>query len=349
LVTGHTGFKGAWLCLWLERLGAKVAALALPPHTDPNLHSLAGPWTGQDHAIVDIRDRAAMRASIERVRPQIIFHLAAQALVRASYREPVETFATNVMGTLHILDAVRGQGSVEAVVAVTTDKVYANDSGGRAFVETDRLGGKDPYSSSKACMELAVQSFRDTLFADGRGPAVATARAGNVVGGGDWSEDRLIPDVMRALASGRSVSLRYPESVRPWQHVLEPLHGYLALAERLLTTPDSAPTAVNFGPDPKNFITVARVVEMLGAAFDDAVRWERAGGPHPPEAATLVLDSTLARQTLGWAPKLSIEETIGWTAEWYRGWRQGADLRRLTLDQIARYEGLCAQGPKDCR
>jgi CDP-glucose 4,6-dehydratase len=263
-------------------------------------------------------------------------------LVRASYRAPVDTFATNVMGTLHLLEAIQEQGSAEAVIVVTTDKVYENDSRGHAFVEDDRLGGKDPYSNSKACVELAVQSFRDSFFAEGKGPALSTARAGNVVGGGDWSEDRLIPDVVRALSAGRSVSLRYPGSVRPWQHVLEPLRGYLTLGQRLLTDPASPPKAVNFGPDPKSFLTVAQVVEILGSAFDGAVGWEQAAGPHPAEAATLTLDSALAQRSLGWTPKLAIKDTIGWTADWYRGWRNGADLRKITLDQIERYEALCA-------
>lgn len=340
LVTGHTGFKGAWLCLWLEALGAKVSGLALPPNTEPSLYALAGPWHGQNHQTVDLRDRAALSKAIEGIQPQIVFHLAAQALVRASYRAPVETYATNVMGTVHLLDALRATPSVETVVVITTDKVYENDSRGHAFVEDDRLGGKDPYSNSKACAELAVQSFRDSFFAGEKGPALATARAGNVVGGGDWSEDRLVPDVVRALSAGRSVSLRYPNSVRPWQHVLEPLRGYMMFAEKLTKDPASAPKAVNFGPDPAGLLTVAQVVEVLGSAFGGAVGWEQAPGQHPAEAAMLSLDSSLAAHALGWTPRLSIEQTIGWTADWYRGWRNGADPRRLTLEQIDAYEAL---------
>ena len=342
LVTGQTGFKGSWLCLWLQRMGAEVSAFALPPLTEPSLYALAAPWTGQQHAIVDLRDGAAVRDAVEGFQPETVFHLAAQALVRASYRLPVETYATNVMGTVHVLEAIRATASVKAAVIVTTDKVYENDGRGHAFREDDRLGGKDPYSNSKACAELATAAYRDTLLGTG-GPAVATARAGNVVGGGDWSEDRLVPDVVRALLAGTPVSLRYPGAVRPWQHVLEPLRGYLMLAERLLTQPENAPKALNFGPDHLSVLTVAEVVEILGAAFDGGPGWEQAPGEHPPEAATLTLDSTLAGQSLGWHPLLTMADTIGWTAEWYRAWRNGADPRRLSLDQISRYEDLAGK------
>lgn len=341
LVTGHTGFKGAWLCLWLQSLGAKVSGLALPPSTEPSLYGLAGPWHRQNHFTVDIRDRSAMVGAIARIQPQVVFHLAAQALVRASYRAPVETYETNVMGTIHLLDALRTTPSVETVIVVTTDKVYENDSRGRAFAEDDRLGGKDPYSNSKACVELAVQSYRDSFFSRSDGPTLATARAGNVVGGGDWSEDRLVPDVVRALLARKPVSLRYPKSVRPWQHVLEPLRGYLMFAERLSKDPASLPRAVNFGPDPAGLLTVAEVVDVLGAALGGGVGWEQAPGQHPTEAVTLSLDSSLAARSLSWVPRLPIDKTIGWTADWYRRWRDGADPRRLTLDQIEAYRVLC--------
>ena len=340
LVTGHTGFKGAWLSLWLERLGARVSGIALPPAGEPNLHMLLAPWAGQDHAHVDLRDRLGVGRALARIAPEIVFHLAAQALVRASYRDPVETYATNLMGTAHLLDAIRAQPSVKAVIVVTTDKVYANEARGVPFVETDPLGGKDPYSNSKACVELAVQSFRASFFARPDGPRLATARAGNVIGGGDWSEDRLVPDIVRALDAGQPVPLRYPDSVRPWQHVLEPLSGYLTLAERMAGGGHTTPEAINFGPDPGNAVPVAKVVERFSRAFDGAVRWQRAPGDHPSEAATLTLDSRLARERLGWVPRLGFDETVDWTAEWYRGWRAGDDVRRLTSDQIARYEAL---------
>jgi CDP-glucose 4,6-dehydratase len=344
-LTGHTGFKGGWLGLWLEKLGARVAGIALPPNSEPSLYALAAPWDGQDHAVVDLRDRGATGAAVERIAPEIVFHLAAQALVRASYRDPVETYATNLMGTVHLLEAIRNQPSVRAVVVVTTDKVYENEAHLTPFVEADRLGGKDPYSNSKACVELSVRAFRESFFRDGNGPRLATARAGNVIGGGDWSEDRLIPDFVRALVTGRPLRLRYPESVRPWQHVLEPLRGYLMLAEHLVTEEDeeSETEAVNFGPDPGNALPVAQVVDLLSAAFKGAARWELAAGLHPPEAAVLTLNSNLAEEVLGWTPKLGIDDTIGWTAEWYRAWRGGADVRRLTLEQIARYEELCGK------
>lgn len=337
LVTGHTGFKGAWLCLWLERLGAHVSALALPPDTTPALYDLLKPWRDQDHAETDIRDPAALAARVAAARPQVVLHLAAQALVRRSYGEPVETFASNVMGTVNLLDALRHAPGVEAAVIVTTDKVYANDGWGRPFVEGDRLGGKDPYSASKACAELVVESFRASFFADGR-PPIATARAGNVIGGGDWAPDRLVPDFVRALAGGEPVRLRHPQAVRPWQHVLEPLAGYLSLAEALATRPATAPLAVNFGPDPDSFASVAQVAQALGQAFGVAAPWLPAPGPHPPEANALLLRSDRATQSLGWRPRLDMADTMSWTADWYRAHRDGADMRAFTLAQIAAYE-----------
>lgn len=348
-VTGQTGFKGAWLCLWLEHLGARVSALALPPHTNPSLYALAGPWQGQDHARIDLRDAAAVAAALHRAKPQVVFHLAAQALVRAAYRAPVETYATNLMGTVHLLDALRGLPSVEAVVIVTTDKVYENDSRGRPFVEDDRLGGHDPYSDSKACSELATRAFRASFFSGGRGPAIATARAGNVIGGGDWSEDRLVPDIVRAWSAGQPVVLRNPHSVRPWQHVLEPLSGYLMLAERLAMAPEAVPTAINFGPDPQETLTVLQMTDRFGAVLGTAGAWVQASGAQPPEPVQLALDSSLARDRLGWRPLLSAADVIGWTADWYVGLRKGEDARRMTLAQIAQYEERSRREPVPCR
>ncbi|MGU3492726.1 CDP-glucose 4,6-dehydratase [Xanthobacteraceae bacterium A53D] len=337
LVTGHTGFKGAWLCLWLERLGAKVSALALAPDSTPALYDVIGPWGGQAHRVLDIRDGAALAEAVAEAEPQIVLHLAAQALVRASYAAPVETFATNIMGTVNLLEAVRAVPGVEAVVVVTTDKVYANDNAGRPFGEDDTLGGKDPYSNSKACAELVTQCYRDSFFRD-FGPKIATARAGNVIGGGDWSADRLVPDFVRALGKGEPVRLRYPDSVRPWQHVLEPLSGYLTLARALVERPAAAPLAVNFGPDPKSFASVAQVAEGLGRAFEIETPWLPAGGTHPPEASALLLASDRATATLGWTPRLVMDDTLSWTADWYRAHRDGADMRAFTLAQIAAYE-----------
>jgi CDP-glucose 4,6-dehydratase len=339
LVTGQTGFKGAWLCLWLERLGAEVSAFALPSRTDPSLYQVAGPWSNQKHAVVDLRDAKAVAATVADAKPEIIFHLAAQALVRPAYRDPLETYATNVMGTLHVLLAARDTPGVQAAVIATTDKVYENDSKGIAFHEDDRLGGKDPYSASKACAEILTRSFRDSYLADGR-PAIATVRAGNVIGGGDWSEDRLVSDLVRAIGAGRKIALRYPDAVRPWQHVLEPLRGYIAVAERLVTDPASTPHALNFGPDPGNWLTVSQVADFMSAALGAGSGWERMVGNHPPEAATLTLSSELAKCGLGWAPRLSMAETVNWTAEWYKAHRAGSDMKVVTLDQIARYEAL---------
>ena len=344
LVTGHTGFKGAWLCLWLERLGARVTAFALPPQTRPSLYALASPWTAQSHADVDVRDSAAVAEAVRSAAPEVVFHLAAQSLVRPSYRDPVETYATNLMGTVHLLDAVRRVAGVRAIVAVTTDKVYENEGAGRPFCEDDRLGGGDPYSNSKACCELAVEALRDAFFREAGAAAVATVRAGNVIGGGDWADERLVPDVVRAAEEGQPVLLRYPHAVRPWQHVLEPLRGYLTLAERLTEAPGGAPEALNFGPDPGSFLTVAEVAEAMGKALGMTAPWRQAPGDHPKEAATLTLDSALARRSLGWRPLLSAVDTNAWTADWYRRWRDGADARRLCLEQIARYEDLCARG-----
>ncbi|TFF22134.1 CDP-glucose 4,6-dehydratase [Jiella endophytica] len=339
LLTGHTGFKGAWLSLWLERLGAAVTAVALEPDTAPSLHAMLTPFAGQRQHLTDIRDLAALERIVAEARPEIVFHLAAEALVRRSYSDPVGTFGTNVMGTVNLLQALRRAPEAKAVVIVTTDKVYENDESGRPFEEKDRLGGKDPYSASKACAELVAASFRASFFAEG-GPAIATARAGNVVGGGDFSADRLVPDFVRAVERGEPIRLRSPMAVRPWQHVVEPLAGYLMLAEALALRPSEAPEAVNFGPDPAQFASVATVAEALGRAFERPLPWLPAGGVHPPEARQLRLSSRLAAERLGWRPLLSLDETLAWTAEWYRAQSSGAAMRQVTEAQIAAYEAL---------
>jgi CDP-glucose 4,6-dehydratase len=343
LVTGHTGFKGAWLCLWLERLGADVSAFALPPRIEPNLYRLLSPWVDQRHRIADLRDPSAVAEAVHDFSPEVIFHLGAQSLVRQSYTDPLDTYATNVMGTLHLLLAARDTPGVEAVVVTTTDKVYENDARGVAFREPDRLGGKDPYSASKACVEILIASFRESFHADGRRPSIATVRAGNVIGGGDWSRDRLVADIVRAIAAGQKVALRYPEAVRPWQHVLEPLRGYLSLAERLVRNPVTTPHALNFGPDPGKWLTVAQVADVLGEALGSGAGWEPAAGASLPEAAMLTLSSDLAASVLGWKPLLSMQETVDWTADWYKAHRAGRDMKAFTLDQIARYEDLCLE------
>jgi CDP-glucose 4,6-dehydratase len=333
LLTGHTGFKGAWLHSWLRLLGADVIGFALPPATDPNLWSLVG---DESRSILgDVRDATLVADVVRRVAPEIVIHMAAQALVRDSYRDPLTTYATNVQGTAIVLAALREAPQLRAVVVVTSDKVYANDGSRRAFDETDRLGGHDPYSSSKACAEILTASFRDSFFGDG--PPLATARAGNVIGGGDWSGDRLIPDCVRALDRGEPVRLRNPEAVRPWQHVLEPLAGYLCLAQALVETPAAAPPAVNFGPDPESFRTVREVVETFSARFAGRPGWEADLGSHPREAAHLTLASDLASRTLGWVWNLDLDQSLAWTADWYRAHRAGENMRDFTAAQQRRY------------
>jgi CDP-glucose 4,6-dehydratase len=339
LLTGHTGFKGAWLSLWLENLGAEVTGYALPPAAEPNLWAMTGAdrrGPGAPRSVIaDIRDADRLAAAVARADPQIVIHMAAQALVRESYRDPLATYATNVMGTAALLQACRSCSNLQGVVIVTSDKVYENLGAGRAFEEGDRLGGHDPYSNSKACAELLTQSFRDSFFAGG--PPIATARAGNVIGGGDWSPDRLIPDCVRALGSGRPVTLRYPDAIRPWQHVLEPLAGYLVLAEGLVTAPNSTPRAVNFGPDPASFCTVREVVDAFGTRFGGRPGWVRDPAPQPAEAQALTLSSALAAQTLGWQPRLDIRESLSWTADWYLAHSAGENMAAFSAAQIARY------------
>jgi CDP-glucose 4,6-dehydratase len=344
LLTGHTGFKGAWMSLWLEGLGAEVTGYALAPAGEPNLWGVVAATARAPRSVIaDIRDAERVGDAVARADPQIVIHMAAQALVRESYRDPLGTYATNVMGTAALLQACRSLRGLECVVVVTSDKVYENRGEGRAFDERDRLGGHDPYSNSKACAELVTASFRDSFFADG--PPIATARAGNVIGGGDWSEDRLIPDCVRALETGESVNVRYPDAVRPWQHVLEPLSGYLALAEALVTAPKKTPRAVNFGPDPASFCTVREVVDAFSARFRGKPGWVRDPSPQPPEAQTLTLSSELAGHALGWHPRLDIRESLSWTADWYLAHSAGENMVAFTEAQIARYRELMRRSP----
>jgi CDP-glucose 4,6-dehydratase len=325
-LTGHTGFKGAWLKLWLKALGAKVTGYALAPYTEPNLFDITG---GDDRShIADIRDADKMRATMIEADPQVVIHMAAQALVRESYRDPLATYATNVLGTGNVLEACRTLNGLECVLVVTSDKVYENDGKGRPFVEGDRLGGHDPYSNSKACAELLTASFRDSFFA--QGAPIATVRAGNVIGGGDWSQDRLIPDCVRALKAGEPVSLRFPDAIRPWQHVLSPAR---------------TPRAVNFGPEASSFCTVREVVETFSARFSGRPGWRRDAGSHPKEAAALTLSSALAHDALSWQPRLSVGESLSWTADWYRAHAAGENMKQYSEAQIARYQTLPALRP----
>ncbi len=336
LLTGHTGFKGAWMALWLHRMGADVVGLSLPPATSPNLFSLAGIASLVGSRFCDIRDAAETAATIREADPEIVFHLAAQPLVRASYREPVETFATNVLGTAHVLETLRTLSSVRAVVAITTDKVYRNEELPTPYREADPLGGHDPYSASKAAAEMVIGSYRDSFFA-ARGVAVASARAGNVVGGGDWSEDRLIPDAVRAWTDARTLQIRRPGSTRPWQHVLEPVSAYLRLAEQLWQRPALA-GAYNFGPEADDAASVRTVVEMAQRAFGmGTVAWGTGdSGPH--EAGFLALDIDKARAQLGIHPRWTLDVTIERTMRWYREQHAGADARTLCDADISAFE-----------
>jgi len=338
LVTGHTGFKGGWLCLWLRHMGAEVSGYALPPDTEPSLFAAARVADGMASVLGDVRDTGVLGEVLAAHRPEVVFHLAAQARVLEGYRAPAETYMTNVMGTVNVLDAVRRAGTVRAVVVVTSDKCYENREWAWGYRERDPLGGFDPYSSSKACAELAAAAWRDSYFSEpapGRaGTAVATARAGNVIGGGDWSEDRLLPDLVRAAAAGEAPRLRHPDAVRPWQHVLDPLNGYLVLAERLLTDGPAYAEAWNFGPAEDDVVPVRDVAERVNAAWDGTPKWTRAAGATPHEAGTLRLDASKARSRLGWRPRWSVAEGVDHTLDWYRAHLGGAEMRKHTLEQI---------------
>lgn len=337
-LTGHTGFKGAWLALWLARLGALVTGYALAPPTRPNLFETAGVAGTLTHVLGDVRDRDALARALKAAAPEIVFHLAAQSLVRESYRTPVETVATNVMGTVHLLEAARQAPSVRAAVVVTSDKCYANHDPLRPCVESDPLGGRDPYSGSKACAEALTAAWRDAFF--GNGPAIASARAGNVIGGGDWAEDRLLPDAVRAFAAGQALRVRSPGATRPWQHVLDPLAGYLLLAEKLAQEGSAYATAWNFGPAAEGAATVERVATLACAQWGAGARWERDASPQPYEAPLLALDAGKARQTLGWRPRLALEVAVGWTIAWYRAAPDGAGARVQCERQLDEYAAL---------
>jgi CDP-glucose 4,6-dehydratase len=336
LLTGHTGFKGSWLALWLTRLGAQVTGVALPPATTPALFERAGVARDLAHHEVDIRDVQAVRTAVQAARPEVVLHLAAQALVRPSYRAPLETWSTNVMGTAHVLDALRGDPDVRVAVVVTTDKVYRNREWAWPYREDDALGGHDPYSASKAAAELAIASYRDAFLAE-QGVAVASARAGNVIGGGDWSEDRLLPDAVRAFGTGQTLQIRRPDAVRPWQHVLEPLAGYLVLAERLWEQPALA-GAWNFGPATDAAATVRTVVDLARQAYGlgEVLYGDGHAGPH--EAGLLALDISRARQSLGLTPRWDLARSVARSMDWYRQFAGGADARALCLADIEAYE-----------
>ena len=337
LLTGHTGFKGGWLSLWLQSLGAQVHGLALAPATEPNLFSVARVGEGMAGSrFLDIRDIDDPRKAIGQIEPEIIFHLAAQPLVRHSYVHPVETFATNVMGLVHLLESVRDAGSVRALVNVTTDKCYENREWVWPYREADPLGGHDPYSASKACAELVTAAYRRSFLQDA-GIGVATARAGNVIGGGDWATDRLVPDILRSFGIGTPVRIRHPGAIRPWQHVLEPLSGYLRLAEALVAGRAEAAEAWNFGPAEDDARAVEWIVGELARLWGPGASWERDPGNHVHEAGCLRLDSSKARVSLAWSPRWSLGEALCRSVDWERRRLGGADMRAVCLEQIAEY------------
>ncbi|QXE92999.1 CDP-glucose 4,6-dehydratase [Geomonas subterranea] len=342
LVTGHTGFKGAWLSLWLNRLGAHVTGFALAPNTTPSLYELARVDELVDSHIGDVRDLEGLSRVVKTSEPEVVIHMAAQPLVRDSYRIPVDTYATNVMGTVHLLESVRRIGSVRAVVNVTTDKCYENREWNWGYRENEAMGGFDPYSSSKACSELVTAAYRQSFFNPYSYPehkvAIATARAGNVIGGGDWAADRLVPDCMRSLLAGEPVPIRNPNAIRPWQHVLEPVSGYLALAHRLYLEGAGYAEGWNFGPFEEDTRPVGWIVERICSEWGEGAGFVVDDGPHPHEAHYLKLDSSKARNRLKWRPRLNLGQALDWSIQWYRAFAAGEDMRRVTEQQILTYQ-----------
>lgn len=344
LVTGHTGFKGSWLSRWLKLMGARVVGVALEPEQRPNLFELAGIEREMTSVIGDIREPATLRRVVDEHRPEIVFHMAAQSLVRRSYREPVSTYETNVMGTVHMLEACRTAPSVRSVVIVTSDKCYENKEWPWGYREIDPLGGADPYSSSKGCAEIVAAAYRRSFFAARGSAGVASVRAGNVIGGGDWSEDRIIPDMVRGATSGTETVIRNPASTRPWQHVLEPLSGYLLVGQRLHEQPELHSEAWNFGPNPESWTSVGELATRFVAALGRgklALATPEPGALH--EATLLALDSSKARARLGWRPRLDFDAALRMTAEWYRAHLEAPGSERELLDrQIEDYSSKAA-------
>jgi CDP-glucose 4,6-dehydratase len=341
LITGHTGFKGGWLCLWLHRMGAQVLGYALNPPTHPSLFETARVGEAVESVIADVRDPERISGVVARFLPEVVFHLAAQPLVRYSYTNPIETYATNVLGTVHLFEAVRRAGATRVLVNVTSDKCYENREWIWGYREHEAMGGYDPYSSSKGCAELVTSAYRSSFFNPARiaehGTALASVRAGNVIGGGDWAEDRLIPDLVRAILAGQPAVIRRPHAIRPWQHVLEPLHGYLMLAERLWDDGAGFAEGWNFGPGDEESRPVSWIADLVVALWGDGASWRLDTEQHPHEAHYLRLDSSKARTRLGWRPQWGIEQALRATVEWFKAWQKRADMRRTTLDQIETY------------
>lgn len=342
-VTGHTGFKGGWLCLWLQRLGAEVTGYALSPPSNPSLFEVAGVAQGMKSVIGDIRDGITLSAAMREAAPDIVIHMAAQALVRRSYVDPVETYATNVMGTVHLLEAVRQTESVRALVNVTSDKCYENKELVWGYREEEPMGGYDPYSNSKGCAELVTASYRNSFFHPEKYAehklALASARAGNVIGGGDWAEDRLIPDILRAISAGCPVVIRNPHAIRPWQHVLEPLSGYLLLAQRLYEQGMGYAEGWNFGPRDDDAKPVQWIVEQVTQQWSEGASWQLDAGDHPHEANYLKLDCSKARMRLDWQPRWELAQTLERIVSWQRAYLKQQDMREFTIRQIISYQG----------
>lgn len=346
-LTGHTGFKGSWLSLWLQSMGAEVTGFSLAPHTTPSLFEIARVSDGMHSIIGDIRDLSGLRMAMTEAKPDVVIHMAAQALVRYSYDNPVETYATNVMGTVHLFEAVRATPSVKAVVNITTDKCYENREWSWGYRENEPMGGYDPYSNSKGCAELVTSAYRSSFFNsqdyDKHGVALASVRAGNVIGGGDWALDRLIPDIISAFSEGRPVSIRSPHAIRPWQHVLEPLRGYLMLAEKLFSEGTSYAESWNFGPNDADVKSVSWIVQTLAGQWGGDAKWSHDTAQHPHEATYLKLDISKVRGRLGWAPVLTLSEALQMIVNWYRDYKNESDMRHAVLDQIATYTSLCSK------
>lgn len=343
-MTGHTGFKGSWMSLWLQSLGADLCGFSLPAPTEPNLFTVANVAEGMTSIEGDIRDLDSLQKAMVDHQPDIVIHMAAQPLVRYSYQHPVETYATNVMGTVHVLEAMRHVDSARVGVMITTDKCYENKEWVWGYREDEPMGGHDPYSSSKGCAELVVSAYRDSFFSpatyDQHKVAIASARAGNVIGGGDWALDRLIPDIMRAIQEGRPVLIRSPHATRPWQHVLEPIGGYMCLAEQLWHSGADCAEGWNFGPTDDDAKPVSWIVERLTQMWGDGASWEVDGGNHPHEANYLKLDCSKAKARLGWTPRTSLATALEWIVEFYQAYQNNGDMRSLTLDQIQRFQNL---------
>ncbi|MES2217677.1 MAG: CDP-glucose 4,6-dehydratase [Pseudomonadota bacterium] len=336
-ITGHTGFKGSWLSLWLQSLGADVAGFALEPPTKINLFSLAAVADNMTSIIGDIRDYSLLQQALTAHQPEIVFHLAAQPLVRYSYKEPVETYATNVMGTVHLFEALRNVESVKAIVNVTTDKCYENTQTLLGYTESDRLGGRDPYSNSKACSELVTQAYRQSFFSGAETIGLASARAGNVIGGGDWAADRLVPDIIHACVNKQPVLIRNPKSLRPWQHVLEPLSGYKLLAERLYQQPALYSEAWNFGPVDADIKPVSWLADYIIQLWGNTTHWQVDGEQHPHEEKCLKLDCSKAKAILGWQPRWDLTRGLQETVAWYQAFQAAENMQDISLAQINRF------------